>query len=62
VANIDEGSTATDLGDVPAAIVPVEVSAPVVASMVYMEMVLRAQKAARGLTMLKILAPRGRVR
>ena len=34
MANIDEGSTATDLGDVPAAIVPVEVSAPVVASMV----------------------------
>jgi hypothetical protein len=37
---MDEGSSATDLGNVPAAIVPVEVSAPVVASMVYMEMVL----------------------
>jgi len=36
-ANLPEGSTATEEGDVPAAIVPVEVSAPVVAWMVYIE-------------------------
>jgi hypothetical protein len=36
-ANLPDGWTAIDVGDIPAAIVPMEVRTPVVALMVYIE-------------------------